>query len=166
MAAAAALPENWGWRDGPVAPGPVAVFDLDGVLSDAAGRQHFLMGTGRKDWKSFFDHVGSDPLVEEVNRLLELLDERLAIVLLSARPARVRPATMAWLERHDIRWDLLVMRPDGAQDSALDFKRTVVELLQRVGFDLRIAFEDDRRNVEMFRAAGVPCVYIHSGYYE
>ena len=32
--------------------------------------------------------------------------------------------------------------------------------------DLRIAFEDDRRNVAMFRAAGVPCVYIHSGYYE
>ena len=166
MAAAAALPENWVWRDGPVAPGPVAVFDLDGVLSDAAGRQHFLLGTGRKDWKSFFDHVGSDPLVEDVNRLLELLDERLAIVLLSARPARVRAETIAWLERYDIRWDLLVMRPDGAQESAVDFKRSVVQLLQQVRFDLRIAFEDDRRNVEMFRAAGVPCVYIHSGYYE
>jgi len=95
-----------------------------------------------------------------------LLDERLAIVLLSARPAWVRAATVAWLERYDIRWDLLVMRPDGAQDSAVEFKRTVVELLQKVHFDLRIAFEDDRRNVEMFRAAGVPCVYIHSGYYE
>ena len=166
MAAAAALPENWVWREGPVAPGPAAVFDLDGVLSDAAGRQHFLMGTGRKDWKSFFDHVGSDPLVEDVNRLLELLDERLAIVLLSARPARVRAETVAWLERYDIRWDLLVMRPDGAQESAVGFKRTVVQLLQQVGFDLRIAFEDDRRNVEMFRAAGIPCVYIHSGYYE
>jgi beta-phosphoglucomutase-like phosphatase (HAD superfamily) len=166
LAEAAALPENWVWRDGPVAPRPAAVFDLDGVLSDAAGRQHFLLGPGRKDWKSFFDHVGSDPLVEDVNRLLELLDESLAIVLLSARPARVRAATVAWLERYGIRWDLLVMRPDGAQDSAVDFKRTVVELLQKVGFDLRIAFEDDRRNVEMFRAAGIPCVYIHSGYYE
>jgi hypothetical protein len=35
-----------------------------------------------------------------------------------------------------------------------------------VGFDLRLAFEDDRRNVDMFHAAGVPCVYIHSGYYD
>ncbi len=166
MAEAAALPENWVWRDGPGAPRAAAGVDLDGVLSDAAGRQHFLLGPGRKDWKSFFDHVGSDPLVEDVNRLLELLDERLAIVLLSARPARVRAATIGWLERYAIRWDLLVMRPDGAQDSAVDFKRTVVELLQKVGFDLRIAFEDDRRNVEMFRAAGISCVYIHSGYYE
>jgi hypothetical protein len=34
------------------------------------------------------------------------------------------------------------------------------------GFDLRLAFEDDRRNLEMFRAEGVPCIYIHSGYYD
>ena len=36
----------------------------------------------------------------------------------------------------------------------------------RYGFDLRLAFEDDRRNVDMFHAEGVPCVYIHSGYYD
>jgi hypothetical protein len=29
-----------------------------------------------------------------------------------------------------------------------------------------LAFEDDPRNVEMFRQEGVPCVYLHSGYYE
>ena len=142
------------------------MFDLDGVLSDAAGRQHFLMGTGRKDWKSFFDHVGSDPLVEDVNRLLELLDERLAIVLLSARPARVRAETVAWLERYDIRWDLLIMRPWGDYELARDFKEITVWELRQAGFELRLAFEDDRRNVEMFRSEGVPCVYFHSGYYD
>ena len=31
---------------------------------------------------------------------------------------------------------------------------------------LRLAFEDDPRNVHMFHAEGVPCIYIHSGYYE
>jgi len=34
------------------------------------------------------------------------------------------------------------------------------------GFDLRLAFEDDPSNHAMYVAAGVPCVYIHSGYYE
>ena len=34
------------------------------------------------------------------------------------------------------------------------------------GFDLRLAFEDDRRNVEMFHGEGIPCIYIHSGYYD
>ena len=30
----------------------------------------------------------------------------------------------------------------------------------------RLAFEDDPRNVHMFHTQGVPCIYIHSGYYE
>ena len=37
---------------------------------------------------------------------------------------------------------------------------------QQVRDKLDLAFEDDRRNLEMFRAEGVPCVYIHSGYYD
>jgi hypothetical protein len=158
---------NWRWRDGPVdAPRPVAVFDLDGVLSDAAGRQHFLDGQGREDWKAFFAACGDDPLVEDVHRLLELLHPGLAVVLLTARPLTVRPQTLAWLERYRVRWDLLVMRPDGDYQPSLSFKQKVVEQLRSRRLDLRIAFEDDRRNVAMFRAAGVPCVYIHSGYYE
>ncbi|MEY3512516.1 MAG: hypothetical protein RL486_1181, partial [Actinomycetota bacterium] len=31
-------PENWRWREGPVAPGPTVVFDMDGVLSNASDR--------------------------------------------------------------------------------------------------------------------------------
>jgi len=42
----------------------------------------------------------------------------------------------------------------------------VVQDLRTYGFDLRLAFEDDPSNHAMYVAAGVPCVYIHSGYYE
>ena len=35
-----------------------------------------------------------------------------------------------------------------------------------VGFDIKASFEDDLRNIEMFKSEGVPCVYIHSGYYD
>lgn len=155
------------WRAEVPEPGPVAVFDIDGVLSDAAGRQHYLDdASGRKNWTAFFDAVSDDPLVEDVNRLLQLLDPGLGVVLVTARPARVRPATVAWLERYDIRWDLLVMRPDGDHQPAVAFKQGVVRALRGFGFEPRIAFEDDRRNVAMFREAGVPCIYIHSGYYE
>jgi hypothetical protein len=42
----------------------------------------------------------------------------------------------------------------------------VVSEFREYGFELRLAFEDDRRNVDMFHAEGVPCVYIHSGYYD
>ncbi|MBV8959775.1 MAG: hypothetical protein JO087_13480, partial [Actinobacteria bacterium] len=47
-----------------------------------------------------------------------------------------------------------------------EFKRLTVHELRDHGFDLELGFEDDRRNLEMFRAEGVCCVYIHSGYYD
>ncbi len=109
--------DNWHWRDGQVAAGSAVVFDLDGVLSDAASRQHFLERPWR-DWEAFFEACGEDPLIEEVARLLDLLDPRLVIVLLTARPAWVRPQTLAWLHRYGLRWDLLVMREFGDYGAA------------------------------------------------
>ncbi|MEO7836616.1 MAG: hypothetical protein ABIS21_03110 [Acidimicrobiales bacterium] len=141
------------------------VFDLDGVLSDAVSRQHFIE-SGRRDWRGFFDACGEDPLIDEVAVLLSLLDAGLQIVLLTGRPVRVRPQTVAWLERYELRWDLLIMRDFGDYRAAREFKRLTVHGLRNAGFELHLAFEDDRRNLEMFRAEGVPCVYIHSGYYD
>ena len=155
---------RWYWRDQPLR-GAAVCFDLDGVLSDAAGRQHFLKGP-RPDWEAFFAASGDDPLVGEVAIALGLLSADLAIVLLTARPARTSPTTIAWLARHDLRWDVLVMRPDGDHRPARAFKRDAVRQVLAHGLALKLCFEDDRRNVEMFRAEGVPALYIHSGYYD
>ncbi|MGH9087645.1 MAG: hypothetical protein ACRDYZ_05960 [Acidimicrobiales bacterium] len=156
---------NWHWRAEPVAPGPAVVFDIDGVLSDATSRQHFIE-RGRRDWAAFFEACGDDPVIEEVARLLELLDPDLVVVLLTGRPLRVRPQTLAWLERYGLRWDLLVMRDRGDYSQVSVFKRATVADLRDHGLDLRLALEDDPSNHAMFVGEGVPCVYIHSGYYE
>ena len=156
---------NWRWRAGETT-GEAVVFDMDGVLSNATGRQHYLDPGRRKDWKGFFEAAGQDALIEEVARLVELLDHSLVVVLLTARPVRIRDLTLEWLERHGLRWDLLVMRPDGDFDTSPEFKRRTVHELREVDLDVRLAFEDDRRNLDMFHSEGVPCVYIHSGYYD
>ena len=91
---------------------------------------------------------------------------RTPVVLLTARPIRVQPQTLGWLTRYQLRWDLLIMRDFGDYDASREFKRRTVYELRDYGFDLRLAFEDDRRNYDMFHREGVPCVYIHSGYYE
>jgi phosphoglycolate phosphatase-like HAD superfamily hydrolase len=159
------LPDNWRFRQGPIEPGPAVVFDIDGVLSDAASRQHFIEG-GRRNWDAFFSACGDDPLIEEVARLLELLDEKLQVVLLTGRPIRVQGETLAWLKRYELRWDLLIMRDFGDYMAAREFKQYTVDDLRRYGFNLQLAFEDDRRNLEMFRGEGIPTVYIHSGYFD
>ena len=159
---------NWRWHTDAGADhpsGPAVIFDLDGVLSDAAGRQHFIE-RGNRDWSAFFEACGDDMVIEEIARLLELLDSSLAVVLLTGRPLRVQPQTLAWLHRYGLRWDLLVMRERGDYDQVTWFKQRVVGDLRAHGFDLRLAFEDDPSNHAMYVAEGIPCVYIHSGYYE
>ncbi|MGH9020182.1 MAG: hypothetical protein ACRDV0_04095 [Acidimicrobiales bacterium] len=155
-------PDNWRWRDAPCDPGPAVVFDIDGVLADAAGRQHYL---DWGDWRQFFEACGDDPVIEEIERLLELLDAGLVVVLLTGRPRRVQPHTLAWLERYGLRWDLLIMRERGDYAGVDEFKRGVVRELQRRGFDPRLALDDDPKNHAMYISEGVPCIYIHSGYY-
>ncbi len=140
------------------------IVDLDGTLSDASGRQHFLERP-RKQWDAFFDAAGEDPVIAEIAILLGLLDPALHIVLLTARPVRVRELTLAWLALHELRWDLLVMRPTRDYRSSPDAKRDAVLQLKERGFTIELAFDDDPRNVDMFHAEGIPCVYLHSGYY-
>ena len=139
--------ENWHWRSDVLAPGPAVIFDIDGVLADAAGRQHYL---DWGDWKSFFDAVGDDPIIEEIDRLLELLDQSLAVVLVTGRPRRVQSPTVAWLERYKLRWDLLIMREYGDYSGVDRFKRETLHDLMSHGFDVRLALDDDPKNHAMY----------------
>jgi hypothetical protein len=144
----------------------MVVVDIDGVLADASGRQHFLNNPeGVRDWKAFFGAVGSDPLLPDTVALLDLLDPSLVVVLLSARPGWVFDITLEWTLRHPIRWDLLITRDDGSIAGAAEFKRQVVRSLVDDGFEARFAFDDDERIVDMFRAERIPVSYVHSGYY-
>ena len=157
--------DNWFWRSEPIEGGAAVVFDMDGVLSDATRRQHYIEYPF-PDWESFFHACGDDHLIDEVARLLDVIDNANRIVLLTARPIRVQPQTLAWLNRYGLRWDVLIMREFGDYMAARVFKQRTVRELRDRGFDLRLSFEDDPRNVAMFHSQGVPCIYIHSGYYQ
>lgn len=158
-------PDNWQWRADAIAGGAAVLVDIDGVLSDAAGRQHYLEAP-RRDWNAFFEACGDDPVIEEVKVFLDLLDPALRVILLTARPQRVQHLTIAWLHRYGIRWDLLITRGWGDYELSRDYKQSALWDLRAFGFEIRLGIEDDRRNVEMLRSEGVPCVYFHSGYYD
>jgi hypothetical protein len=154
------------WRRDPRPVGRAVVVDIDGVLSDASTRQHFLNNPeGVRDWEGFFGTVGDDRPLVAVPALLQLLDPSVTVILLSGRPAWVAERTREWLERHGIRWDQLVVREgDDVMDPA-SFKRDVVVALRAEGWDVVFAFDDNEGIVEMFVGEGIPTLYVHSGYY-
>ncbi len=135
------------------------------MLSDASGRQYHLFGAER-DWSAFFEASVDDPPIPEGIRLVERLCDGRTVVLLTARPAGLADTTLAWLERHGIRWDLLAMRRDGDRGSSPDVKRALLVDLRADGYEPVLAVDDDPRNLVMYRSEGVPTVYLHSGYYD
>ena len=159
-----ALPRYWWWRDGPVPPGDCVIVDIDGVLADAAHRQHHLDGPWR-DWDSFFADVGDDDVLEEVAELLVLLAPEIVVVALTSRPAWVSDETLEWLNEHKLRWDLLIMRPMGDFRPSPMFKGEQTQQLFERGFTPRLAIDDDMRNVRMYRDLDLPTLYIDSGYH-
>jgi len=159
-------PANWTWADGPIDGGNAAVIDVDGVISDAWHRQHFLDRTPR-DWRSFFAACVDDEPIDSLLTLVRMLDPGLTRVLLTARPHWVLTDTLDWLRRHGVDWHLLILRGrgDGGLTSSQYKRRSLLELADH-GFDLVVGLDDDIRNIEVLRDVGVPAVYIHSGYYD
>ena len=152
-------------HDGKPPTGSVVIVDMDGVISDASGRQHFLDGSN-KDWWAFFEASVDDPPIPEVIGLVERLTENRTIILLTARPSGSADTTLEWLDRHGVRWDLLAMRKDDDHASSPEVKRAILLELRGDGYEPVLAIDDDPENLVMYRSEGVPTVYIHSGYYD
>ncbi len=167
-------PDNWyfadGGPDGAPAPagGPLVIFDLDGVISDATHRQHFLRGA-RKDWRGFFTSAHLDSPYESGLALTASVSEDHTVAILTARPHYVGAITRSWLAANEVRHDLLIMRPRhgrGSGGPSADYKRHELGRLRAAGYEITVAIDDDERIIEMFRAEGVLAFYTHSGYYE
>ncbi len=154
---------HWRWRDGPIGGGPAVIVDVDGVISDASSRQPLAKA---RRWDEFFAGCPDDPPLEATVALVSSLVADLTVVLLTARPWHLLNDTLVWLKMHEVRWDLLILRPPNSGGSSRAYKATEVINLRHHGFDLLYALEDDPRNVEMYAESDVPCVYVYSGYYD
>jgi hypothetical protein len=154
------------WNGDPRPPGRAILVDIDGVISDASERQHFLhRDDGTRDWRGFFGAVVHDRPIEGYRHVLPLLDPDVSVILLSARPAWVFDRTVEWLLRHEVHHHLLVIRGDDDHTAASEFKRGVLRALREQGFAIELGVDDDEAIVEMYRSERVPACYVHSGYY-
>jgi len=144
----------------------VVLVDIDGVLSDASGRQHYLLGEN-KEWWNFFEAAIDDPPIVESIQLVNCLTQNHTVILLTARPKRLTEITVNWMSQNNIHWDALEMRQDDdIYTSSPDVKREILHSLQSLGYEPTLAIDDDPRNLVMYQTEGIPTVYIHSGYYE
>ncbi|MEM9464280.1 MAG: hypothetical protein AAGA90_02850 [Actinomycetota bacterium] len=160
-------PHNWISSTGRPIGGPTVVLDLDGVISDASHRQHFLEAerSRDKDWHGFFHSCVDDPVIPHGAALAAAMASDHGVVILTARIDEIRDKTVAWLEVNGIRHDWLILRGPREGGPSVEWKRGQLEGLAEAGAEIRFCADDDPRNVEMMRALGIPTLYVPSGYY-
>lgn len=155
----------WTWNIELPKGSDVVIFDLDGVISDASHRQHFLKNV-EKDWDGFFSACTKDPPIASGVRLINLISEFKGIIILTARPVIVQSETLDWLSRHGVSWNALIMRSDQDHLGSAEMKLSAVGEILAASLNPILVFDDDPKNIAMFKKHSIPPVSVHSGYYD
>ncbi|MDO7883436.1 hypothetical protein [Antiquaquibacter soli] len=132
------------------------VADLDGTLTDPGHRRHHL-ASSIPDWLAFSLAAKNDPpLLPEIEWLDSHSAER-PVVIVSGRPSIAMQLTQSWLERHEVRWDAIVLRPPGDTVRGLEHKMRVLTALSELGIEPEFAFDDSSEARDAYEARGVEC---------
>tara|TARA_B100001079_G_C16190367_1_gene416927 strand:- start:193 stop:669 length:477 start_codon:yes stop_codon:yes gene_type:complete len=156
---------DWTWKSKEATKEEVVIFDLDGVISDATHRQHFLKSEP-KDWDGFFGSCPADPPIHAGIKLANLINAEKQIFILTARPISIQRETLDWLEVQNISWDALIMRTKEDPQLSPEMKRIALNQIREMGHVPILALDDDPRNIEMYKEESIPTIYLYSGYYE
>lgn len=137
-------------RDGSL---PKAIIcDIDGTLAHMKDRSPF-------DW-SRVDQDEVDPIIKN---LLDSLREDYVIILVSGRSEVCREETEKWLEKNNIPYDMLFMRPEGdiRKDSVI--KREFFKKYIRYYYNIEFVLDDRNQVVDMWRSLGLKCLQVAEG---
>lgn len=163
------------------------IFDIDGTLADVEHRRHFVDGRNgkKKDFKSFYEAMGSDGAHEDIVELLFMYRGKgYKILICTGRPEQYREITEKWLsdllafaiveiendgEKTKSNTDVskgyheLLMRPDerGHEPDYLVKQDMLNEL--RKDYDIKLAVDDRDQVVKMWRDNGIRCLQVAEG---
>ena len=139
----------------------VAIFDMDGTLTDVSGIRHYVEnGQGEKNFTAFHKASLFCPPHEWVLKLLLQLDERAVIV--TGRDERFRDVTQDWLYKHKTygRTVGLFMRAWGDLRKDYEIKREI--LVQKIlpYYEPIFAVDDNPNVLALWREFDIPTVTV------
>jgi acid phosphatase class B len=146
---------------------PLYIFDLDGTLSDATHRRHFVEN-GNTQWDEFYLASQFDPPKRAIIQIMDTLYSSGAdIYIFSGRSDIVRSQTEDWLDKNcQFIYPLINLRMRKHWDHTPDdkLKRQWYDELPDHDKERLVAVFDDRdRIVKMWRELGITCLQVAPG---
>lgn len=140
----------------------IIVFDLCDTLADTRHRDHLIPPASvahiASSWDRYSLACGGDAPITPVIRLLITLSQHYRIFILTSRGDVAYAETAAWLARHHIPYDRLIMRgPDEHREPAA----LKADWIKAIGPDhIFCAFDDNDDVVRMIRGLGITCLQV------
>lgn len=132
---------------------PAYAVDLDGTLCDVSHRRQWV-ATKPKNWDAWNAGISEDKLNLPVYNTVAALAQYFDIVLVSGRGEEYRQVTEEWLERHNVTYSKLFMRPAGDHRPDDEVKAELADEVEKT-YKILGVFDDRKRVVDMWIARGI-----------
>ena len=148
------------------------IFDLDGTLALIDKRRAIsTKPNGKMNWIKFFDpkNIDLDQPNTPVIKMAQMLHSQgFKIVIFSGRSNKTKDITKAWLDKHNVPFDVLRMRPSihdwhFMPDYALKQFWLDSMFPDNIKDDIFAVFDDRQQVVDMWRKNGLQVFQVADG---
>ena len=144
----------------------IVIFDLDGTLALIDKRRDVsTKDNGKIYWYKFFDPNNiqlDDPNQPVIDIANMLHSQGYLIYIFSGRSDKTEDATIAWLDKHNVSYDLLSMRPQGLlYKPDNDLKQGWLDTIKKDR--VAMVFDDRNQVVDMWRKNGLTTFQVADG---
>lgn len=141
------------------------IFDVDGTLCDVSSIRHLILlshpdSPGYRDFAHFHQASIWCPPIPHVRDAAHALHGAGGnVVVVTARRARYRAHTEAWLDAHGIRYAELHHRPDDDDRPDSQVKRDILADL-RTRYTIVAAWDDNPNVIALWESEGIPTTIV------
>lgn len=139
---------------------PIAVLlDLDGTAVDVRPVRHYVAGANRNFDKFHRASAYCPPNPAVLTLAHRCVELGLRIVVMTGRSETYRALSAAWLEKHAVEYDVLLMRAAGDYRADRVVKEELLrEVLQT--YDVALAIDDNPGIIDLWRSKGIQVVEV------
>ena len=130
------------------------IVDIDGTIANVDHRIH-LVRKPNKNWKLFFEKMNDDKPIEQIiNKIKELHDDGLKILIVTGRPETYQSITSAWLNKHlpFEEFELIQRKKNDNRPSYQVKKSILIELKKK--YKIKFFLDDKEEDINMYLNEG------------
>ncbi len=143
-----------------IAMAPAHVFDVQGTLIDVTSIRS-LVECDKPDFDAFHEATAHCPANQEiVDATKRSHISQHVVIVMTGMNEKYRGLVATWLHRHEVPFDLLMMRPN--RDFRKDFviKREMLHQARMRGFTVTHAWDDNPAIIDLWKSEKIPVTVV------